>query len=144
RPQPGRRRRGAWAILPEAECYLPMEPVLLIDFGSTFTKVVAVDIADAALLATAKAPTTVEDINVGLKEALARLEAQWGGPLAFRERWACSSAAGGLRLVTVGVAPGLTAEAARRAALGAGARVLAGFSYRLDEEDVRRLEGLQP
>ena len=44
---------------------------LLIDFGSTFTKVVAVDLSREEIIATARVPSTVEsDITVGLGEAL--------------------------------------------------------------------------
>src|SRR3990172_7765269 len=99
-----------------------MEVVLLIDFGSTFTKVTAVDLAAEAVAATAQAPTTVAtDIVVGLRDALGRLEAGLGVPArGFKHRLACSSAAGGLRMVAIGLVPELTAEAAKRAALGAG------------------------
>ena len=90
-----------------------MKPVLLIDFGSTYTKVTAVDVEGEVLLGTAASYTTVEtDIGEGLQNALAALE-KTTGPLAFAERYACSSAAGGLRMITSGLVPELTAEAAR-------------------------------
>ena len=48
-----------------------MKPVLLIDFGSTYTKVTAVDVDAPRLLGTANSYTTVEtDINNGLADAL--------------------------------------------------------------------------
>src|SRR5690606_8185785 len=83
-------------------------------------------------------------ITLGLQAALHQLEAQVGRSVTFRERWACSSAAGGLGLVAVGAVPELTAEAARRAALGAGAKVLGTFAYRMGAADVARLESLDP
>ena len=46
-------------------------------------------------------------------------------------RLACSSAAGGLRMVAVGLVRELTAAAAAAAALGAGARLLATYCHRL-------------
>ena len=96
-----------------------MKAVLLIDFGSTYTKVTAVDLDFERLLGTASAYTTVQtDINEGLENALRELEKQTG------RRFACSSAAGGLRMVTSGLVPELTAEAAKRASLGAGAKVV--------------------
>ena len=56
-----------------------MRPVLLIDFGSTYTKVTAVDTEAEVLLGTAAAYTTVQtDINEGLSHALEKLEAQTG------------------------------------------------------------------
>jgi uncharacterized protein (TIGR01319 family) len=64
------------------------------------------------------------DINVGLHAALRDLEQRIGRMPSFHYRLASSSAAGGLRMVTVGLVRELTAEAARRAALGAGAKVV--------------------
>ena len=92
-----------------------MRPVLLIDFGSTYTKVTAVDLDTEALLGTAASFTTIEtDINDGLNNALAILEQQTG-PLEFVHRYACSSAAGGLKMIASGLVPELTSEAAKQA-----------------------------
>ena len=56
-----------------------MEAILLIDFGSTNTKVTAVDPSGERLLGTAVAYTTVEtDIGEGLSEALAALQKKTG------------------------------------------------------------------
>ena len=103
-----------------------METALLIDIGSTFTKVTAVDLEREALIGTAQSPTTQVNVTYGLHNALKRLQRQSGGGSLppFDYRLACSSAAGGLKMVAVGLVPDLTAEAAKRAALGAGARVL--------------------
>lgn len=117
---------------------------LLIDFGSTFTKLTVVDVQEARLVARAMAPTTVHDITVGLRRGLARLEEQGVRERDLRLRLACSSAAGGLRMVAVGLVPDLTAEAARRAALGAGARVVATLAYKLTEADAERVKQLAP
>ena len=52
-----------------------MRPILLIDFGSTYTKVTAVDVENAKLLGSAAAYTTVQtDVNDGLANAVTRLE----------------------------------------------------------------------
>lgn len=121
-----------------------MNPVLLIDFGSTYTKVTAVDPEKEVLLGTAAAYTTVQtDINDGLDHALALLQQQTG-PLAFSARYACSSAAGGLRMVTSGLVPELTAEAAKQASLGAGAKIAKVFAYDLTEDDVEEIDRLKP
>ena len=104
-----------------------MKPVLLIDFGSTYTKVTAADVDEGRLLGTANAYTTVQsDINNGLSDALSKLE-KVTGKLDFCERYAASSAAGGLRMLASGLVPELTAEAAKCASLGAGAKVLGPF-----------------
>ena len=84
------------------------------------------------------------DVTIGLEQVLKSLATSLGELPRFCYRLACSSAAGGLRMVTVGLVPELTAEAARRAALGAGARLVATFSYALTERDVNRIEALTP
>lgn len=123
-----------------------MSFALLIDFGSTYTKLVAVDLEAAQVAGQAHALTTVEnDITEGLHNALARLQEQCGLKLAdFSVRLACSSAKGGLRVVAIGLVPELTTEAAKRAALGAGARILRVFSHRLTLRDLQELDALAP
>ncbi len=121
-----------------------MKPVLLIDFGSTYTKLTAVDVEAGALLGTAAAYTTVQtDINDGLHLGLERLE-QKIGKLDYQECYACSSAAGGLRMVTSGLVPELTSEAARLASLGAGAKVVGLYSFQLTEDDLEEIRRTDP
>ena len=121
-----------------------MNPVLLIDFGSTYTKLTAVDLDAEALLGTAAAYTTVQtDINDGLRIGLQRLEEKTG-KLDFKETFACSSAAGGLRMVTSGLVPELTSEAAKLASLGAGAKVVGLYSFQLTEDDIEDIRATRP
>lgn len=121
-----------------------MRPVLLIDFGSTYTKVTAVDTEAEVLLGTAAAYTTVQtDINEGLSHALEALEAQTG-KLDFAARYACSSAAGGLRMIASGLVPELTSEAAKQASLGAGAKIVKVYSFELTEDDIEEIDRLRP
>mgnify|MGYP000693293365 FL=1 len=121
-----------------------MKPVLLIDFGSTYTKLTAVDVEGERILGTASAYTTVQtDINDGLALGRQRLEEKTG-PLEFAECYACSSAAGGLRMVTSGLVPDLTGEAARLASLGAGAKVVGLYSFQMTEDDIEEIHKLHP
>ncbi len=121
-----------------------MKPVLLIDFGSTYTKLTAVDVEGACVLGTAQSYTTVQtDINEGLEKGLRLLEEKTG-KLEFAETYACSSAAGGLRMVASGLVPELTSEAAKLASLGAGAKIVGLYSFQLTEEDLEEIEALQP
>ena len=121
-----------------------MKRVLLIDFGSTYTKLVAVDVDSEEILGTASAFTTVEtDINFGLEEAVSRLEEKIG-KLEYEECYACSSAAGGLRMVTSGLVPELTGEAAKLASLGAGAKVVGIYAFELTEDDVEKIREENP
>ena len=122
-----------------------MTAALLIDFGSTWTKLRVLDIESGNLLGSAQGPSTVAtDVNVGLDAALASLERAMGRLPTFAHRLASSSAAGGLRMVTVGLVRELTAEAARQAALGAGARLVGAFAYRLTARDAAEIENLAP
>ena len=121
-----------------------MKPVLLIDFGSTYTKLTAVDVEGARILGTAQSDTTVQtDINDGLRNGLRLLEEKTG-KLEFAETFACSSAAGGLRMVASGLVPELTSEAAKLASLGAGAKVVGQYSFQMTEEDMEDIQALKP
>ena len=121
-----------------------MKPVLLIDFGSTYTKLTAVDVEGETLLGTAAAYTTIQtDINDGLTAGLKKLEEKIG-KVTFAETYACSSAAGGLRMVTSGLVPELTGEAARLASLGAGAKVVGVYAFQLTEDDIGDIREAKP
>ena len=63
-----------------------MNPILMIDFGSTNTKVTAVDLEGEKLLGTAASYTTVQtDINDGLENALKKLEEKIGKKLISKQ-----------------------------------------------------------
>jgi uncharacterized protein (TIGR01319 family) len=125
-----------------------MNAYLLIDFGSTYTKLTAVDIATEEILATAKDITTVEDdIMIGFKKAYQKLKL-WieeekkikFDDINFIKKIACSSAAGGLKMYAIGLVPELTADAAKKAALGAGARVMKTYSYELNKSEIEEIK----
>jgi len=104
-----------------------------------------VDLGQETVIASAKGPTTVRtDIMQGLEIALEDLERQIGETQAYGRRLACSSAAGGLSMVTIGLVPELTAEAAKRAALGAGAKVDRVYAYELNEKEISEIESIKP
>lgn len=121
-----------------------MRAVLLIDFGSTYTKLTAVDVEAETILGTAASYTTVQtDINEGLHKGLAKLEATIG-KVHFDACYACSSAAGGLRMVTSGLVPELTGQAAKMASLGAGAKAVGIYSFELTEDDLEDIRAAKP
>ena len=71
-----------------------MRYYLLIDFGSTYTKLTAVDKEKGDIIATASSFTTVAtDITVGYGKALAKLYQKIGKEIEFDRKIACSSAA---------------------------------------------------
>lgn len=121
-----------------------MSAVLLIDFGSTYTKLTAVDIENAKILGTAASYTTVEsDINEGLSQGLLILKDKIGD-IRYEKTLACSSAAGGLRMIASGLVPELTSEAAKMATLGAGAKIIKLFSFELTEDDIEEISKSKP
>ena len=120
-----------------------MDIRLLVDFGSTYTKIIAVDLDREVLVGRAQALTTVDsDITIGLRRAYATLinECQID-ERHIKGRYASSSAAGGLKIAAIGLVPALTLEAARRAALGAGAKVVCASGFEIDEAIVADLVG---
>lgn len=123
-----------------------MKAYLAIDFGSTYTKLTAIDLDNEVILATAKAITTVEDdIMIGFNKAFDKLKIEINKKINFDEinfvnKTACSSAAGGLKMVAIGLVPELTAEAAKKAALGAGARVIKTYAYELNSRELEEIK----
>lgn len=121
-----------------------MKAVLLIDFGSTYTKVTAVDLDTEEIIGTSQSFTTIEtDINDGLNNAVKILKEKIGD-IEFSEQYACSSAAGGLKMVSIGLVPELTMKAAKMASLGAGAKVMKTYSYQLTEADLEEIDEINP
>lgn len=117
-----------------------MNCYLFIDFGSTYTKVTLVDIEKEEIVATGKSYTTVEtDVTIGYQEALNKLYKKVDGEINIVKKLACSSAAGGLKIIAIGLVPELTAEAAKRAALGAGARVIHTYSHNLNKSEIQEI-----
>ncbi|MDO5733808.1 MAG: methylaspartate mutase accessory protein GlmL [Eubacteriales bacterium] len=120
------------------------ELYLLADFGSTWTKLTLVDCEREEILATSAAYTTIrEGIECGFAKAKAELEQQVPN-LEQAKIKACSSAAGGLRMMVAGLVPELTTEAARLAALGAGAKVIRVFNHDLTDDDLAIIEAEKP
>jgi uncharacterized protein (TIGR01319 family) len=93
--------------------------VACVDFGSTFTKALLVDLDDAVVVGAASHPSTIgTDVMDGWGACAADLDVR-DVPLL-----ACSSAGGGLRVAVVGNEQLVTAEAGRRVALSSGGVVV--------------------
>ncbi len=121
--------------------------VLMVDFGSTFTKVGILDTAtdqfDLKYI-----PTTVDDIREGLANGLGVLdECKASGdwvPLdrkmeEFDIKLPCSSAKGGLKMVTVSLVKEESGFAAELASLTAGAKLLNSYEGKLSAEQARAI-----
>jgi len=117
-----------------------MKYYLLVDFGSTFTKLTAVDLENEEILMTTKAITTVEsNISIGYELALEEMYRKLGTRLSFDRVVACSSAAGGLKMAAIGLVEELTTEAAKRVCLGAGAKVELVLSHHINLAEVQSI-----
>ena len=121
--------------------------VLVAEIGSTTTKATAIDgIAGIPrCLGQGRAPTSVlrGDVNVGLDDAIEDLRIRLGADrIEARETFACSSAAGGLKMSVHGLVHDMTARAAREAALGAGANLKLVTSGLLEDHDLKRIRAL--
>ncbi|MDR2606339.1 MAG: glutamate mutase L, partial [Oscillospiraceae bacterium] len=119
---------------------------VFIDFGSTYTKAVAFDLESGSLLARVQTPSTVgTDVTEGLRIALEKLRKLSGiGEDEIRGAAACSSAAGGLKMVVTGLVPEYTTKAGNMAALGAGAKVVGTYSYELTSAELSEIDELKP
>lgn len=112
----------------------------MIDFGSTFTKLVAVDTETEDIIATASHFTTVaSDITIGYENALQKLYQKIGKEIKFDKIISCSSAAGGLKMAAIGLVEELTVEAAKRVCLGAGAKVDLVLSHHINKKEVQSI-----
>jgi uncharacterized protein (TIGR01319 family) len=114
---------------------------LLVDVGSTFTKCLVVA-PDARVLGQSQSPTTIEnDVLDGVVNAVNALPSMAAGPYDWA--LASSSAAGGLRMASVGLTASLSGKAGELSALGAGAKVVSSEHGLLDEAALERIEAAQ-
>ena len=117
---------------------------LTVDFGSTYTKLTLIDVANAEIVATASAFTTITtDVLEGFNNAWQKILAQY--PDAHYDRLlSCSSAAGGLKMVALGLVPSLTSKAAKMAASSAGAKVVKTYAYEISHAEQEEIYEINP
>ena len=117
---------------------------LTADFGSTYTKLTAIDGSKAEILGTSIAFTTIDtDVMEGYNIALQKLEDKIG-EFKYNQLLCCSSAAGGLKMVALGLVPELTAKAARMAASSAGAKVVKTFAFEISKAEQNEIYAIDP
>ncbi len=118
---------------------------LTADFGSTYTKVTAIDTDNCEIIGTGAAFTTIEtDVMEGLRNAIHELNDRIGHEWTYDRFLCCSSAAGGLKMVASGLVPELTAKAARTAASSAGAKVVKTYSFEISRKEAAEIEEIAP
>ena len=144
--------------------------VVATDCGSTTTKAILIERRNGVFRQThrGEAPTTVEeplaDVTLGVTNAVTELQELSGRKLVNPDGTiirrtspddpngcdiyvSTSSAGGGLQMMVAGVVREMTAESAKRAALGAGAIVMdtiAGNDRRKPHEQIQRIRELRP
>lgn len=118
--------------------------LLTADIGSTYTKLTAIDLERQEIIATSSSFTTIEtNVMEGFENALTKMKEQ-AGSIHFHEFYCCSSAAGGLKMVALGLVPELTSKAARLAAASAGAKVLKTYAFEISKNEQKEIEELNP
>ena len=122
--------------------------VLVAEIGSTTTVINGFWLGEEACFAgSGQAPTTVldGDVNIGLMNAINDLKRNLRtDELAYDELMATSSAAGGLKMTVHGLVYDMTANAAKEAALGAGANIHMISAGKLRQTDLKKIEDIRP
>ncbi len=144
--------------------------IVATDCGSTTTKAILIEEVDGHYRQThrGEAPTTVEepfaDVTLGVTNSVTELQELSGrrliaddgtiirrasptDPVGCDIYISTSSAGGGLQMMVAGVVRQMTAESAKRAALGAGAIVMdtiASNDQRRPHEQIQRIRELRP
>ena len=123
--------------------------ILTIEVGSTITKANGFQLRRDGVfehVAQGFAPTSVAagDVGQGVDQAIAELRDSSGLQVDDPEIHVNSSAAGGLRMTVHGLTHGMTARAAREAALGAGAIVKLVTAGLLSDSDLEQIRSIQP
>lgn len=119
-----------------------MKHAVLLDFGSTYTKVVCVDLTRREVVLTDKFPSTVHtDAGVNLSQCFEAAKNAIGEE-SFKSalKRSSSSAAGGLKIAVSGLTKSLSIEAGKYASFGAGGKVVCTASGRISEEDIAEIE----
>lgn len=119
-----------------------MKYAILLDFGSTYTKVVCVNLFLRKTILTDKFPSTVHtDARIGLQQCFDAAKAVIGEEnFQSALKLSASSAAGGLRIAVSGLTESLSIEAGRNAAFGAGGKIVHTSYGMITEEDLARME----
>lgn len=114
---------------------------VMIDFGSTYTKIACVSLTERRLICGGGFPSTVRsDARVNLEQCLQFARETIGQEhLNHALKLSSSSAAGGLRMAVIGLTERLSYVAGRNTAFGAGGKIIASYSGALTPEQVEEL-----
>ncbi len=117
---------------------------LVMDIGSTYTKQRV--FKNGELVATAQAPTSLENVLIGIEKGQQDLKGQLAvETIQANHVLASSSAAGGLRMVAMGYMMRVTAKAAKEVAMNSGSKILEILSNEdADDYKVQVLKEIRP
>lgn len=125
--------------------------VLVAEIGSTTTVVNAfnnINGDDPEFLGQGQAPTTVfegGDVRNGLSGAIKDLASNLNvDEIKYKDMFATSSAAGGLKMTVHGLVYDMTAKAAKEAALGAGAVIKQVTAGKIKRTDLKKIKEIKP
>ena len=115
---------------------------ICVDFGSTYTKVVCIDLKERKIIVTDKFPSTVhEDAEIGLNQCFDVARNAIGKDNSQSAlKLATSSAAGGLRMAVVGLTESLSTKAGRNASFSAGAKIVYNGAGMITENELKKIE----
>lgn len=123
-----------------------MKYSVLVDFGSTYTKVVCVDMGEGRVVHTDKFPSTVHtDASVCLGHCFDSVREKIGDK-ALKEalKLSSSSAAGGLRMTVIGLSETLSYTAGKNCAYGAGGKIINNYFGSLTSADAEEIAESKP
>ena len=116
--------------------------LLTADIGSTYTKLTAIDSIQKKIIATSSAFTTIEtDVLEGFNKAYTKIK-KTAPNFNYDKLYCCSSAAGGLKMVAIGLVPELTSKAAKLAASSAGAKVVKSYAFELSSNEQKEIQNI--
>jgi len=119
--------------------------IITVDIGSTFTKGLLIDLQERTISKREIVATNIrEGIQDSFSTVLKLLKVKRNGEyLETPHILVCSSAAGGLSIVVVGLSPSLSLKAGEQISHNAGAKVVGSFSYKLSDDEIEEINNLE-
>ncbi len=122
-----------------------MYDIVVVEIGSTTTLINVWNLSPLEIIGQGVHPTTVEDVTIGLNGAIDDFKKKYKvNEFLYKEMFATSSAAGGLRMTVHGLVYDMTVKAAKEAALGAGANIHFVTAGNLGKFDLHKIKEINP
>ncbi|XMB85986.1 glutamate mutase L [Mycoplasmatota bacterium WC44] len=122
-----------------------MFDLIIVEIGSTTTLINVLNLNPIEFIGQGVHPTTVEDVTIGVNGALDDFKDKFNlSEVKYKEMFATSSAAGGLRMTVHGLVYDMTVKASKEAALGAGANIHLVTAGKLKRFDLEKIKTINP